>query len=128
MSDFSHISGARENEQFADSLNPSEDNHRNWIVIVRFYSFLHYVEERLESEGYNSKKHAERMENIRRCPSIDNKAYNIYRTLYDLSRDSRYECIRMGDSEVNESENRLEDGKEVLGFTNNGSSHKYSTS
>lgn len=128
MTDFSHAEGAKENEDFADTLDPSEMEHKNWIVIVRFYSYLHYVEERLQSEGYDSDRHKERMENIRRCPSIDNKAYNVYRTLYDLSRDARYECMRMECNEINMSESRLEDGKQILGFTTDDGSTKYSIS
>lgn len=128
MTDFGHVKGARENEEFADTLDPSEKIHKNWIVIVRFYSYLHFVEERLQMEGYESDRHKERMENIRRCPSIDDKAYNIYRTLYDLSRDARYECLRMGDDEIDESESRLENGKQILGFTAEGGDTKYSIS
>lgn len=129
MPDFSNVQGARENEQLADSLDITQDAHRNWIVIIRFYSFLHYVEERLQADNYDSDRHTERMENIRRCHSVDSYVYNIYRLLYDLSRDARYECIRMGESEVRVSEQKLEEGKSKLGFSHGSDgTHKYSTS
>lgn len=128
MSDFTNVKGARENEKVAEKLAVTNEEDRNWIVTVRFYSFLHYVEERLQANGYDSNTHGDRMDNIRKCPSIDNYAYNLYKTLYDLSRDARYECLRMGESEVKESKKRLKKGKEILGFTHGGDSHKYSTS
>jgi hypothetical protein len=129
MADFSNIDFARENEDFAAALDIQENPESNWIVTINFYSLLHYIEERLQAEGYDSDRHKERMKNIRRCPAIDNSLYKYYRFLYDISRDARYECHRMGESEVAESEERLEKGKEELGFiSGSGSGHKYSTS
>ena len=128
MVDFSNVEVARENEELAASMDPSRGDHRNWIVTIRFYSFLHYTEQRLTAEKYDSDNHKERMDNIQRCPALEDYLYNIYRSLYDLSRDSRYECERMNEEEVTKSEERLERGKELLGFNQtSGSSHKYST-
>lgn len=127
MADFSNASGARENEEFADELNPNEGVERNWIVTIRFYSLLHYTEEILKREGYNSQSHDERENNILSCRKTDNTVYKAYRKLLDLSRDARYECLRMGQPELQESEDTLEDGKQALGFQTNGGSTKYST-
>ncbi|WP_128904790.1 hypothetical protein [Halorubrum amylolyticum] len=127
MSDFSHISGARENEELADSLDSSEPENRNWIVTIRFYSYVHYIEEILESYNYSSNTHKERKDNIERCNGIDRTAYKIYRFLEDISRDARYECIRMGESELTKTEEKLSRGKEALGIVGSGGDHKYST-
>ena len=127
MTDFSHTFGARENEQFAASLDKSQDAQRNWIVTIRFYSLLHYVEERLEAENYGANTHRDRRNNIKKCPALDDKIYIIYRFLEDLSRDSRYRCIRMDDEEVDEAEKRLENAKEIMGFSHDSETTKYST-
>lgn len=122
-----NVEFARENEDFADDLDLSENPSKNWVVIVRFYSYLHYVEEYLQMYNYNSRSHNDRRENIRNCPHIDNKARKIYRLLEDISRDARYECIRMTEDDVQKSKENLDEGKDVLGFSGGATNHKYST-
>lgn len=126
MTDFSHISGARENEELADSLDSSEPENRNWIVTIRFYSYVHYIEEILESHDFSSNTHKERKDNIKECNGMDRTAYKIYRFLEDLSRDARYECIRMDEDDLTVSERKLDTGKETLGIVGGGGSTKYS--
>lgn len=127
--DFEHIDFARNNEDFAEEIVTDISNQNNWVVIVRFYSYLHYVEERLTSEGLTSDSHHDRKKNILRCKAIDNKARNIYRFLEDISRDARYECMSMSDDDVASSLAKLEEGKSVLGFSDQGGgSTKYTVS
>jgi len=129
MSDMSNAAFARNNENFAVDILDDYPSQKNWVVTVRFYSFIHYAEEILTSHDYSSNRHAERKENLRACNHIPNEAYRIYRFLEDLSRDARYECISMTDKDVEKAEEKLEKGKEVLGFPDGGSdqSVKYST-
>lgn len=127
MTDFSHISGARENEELANSLDVSEPENRNWIVTIRFYSYVHYIEQILESYNYSSNTHIERKDNIEKCNGTDQTAYKIYRFLEDLSRDARYECIRMGTEELDITKKKLKSGKKSLGFVGSSGNHKYST-
>lgn len=125
-SEIGHVEFARENEEFADDIQSEFEDKNNWIVTVRFYSFIHYVEERLRSYEYDSRSHDMRKENIRNCKYIDNKVRNLYRRFEDVSRDARYECVRMDEEDVEMSEETLREGKEILGFDDDDTSHKYS--
>lgn len=118
---------ARNNEEFAEDIREDYPAQKNWIVTVQFYSFLHYVEERLKSHSYTSTNHDDRMDNIRNCPHVDTKAYKIYKSLYDTSRDARYECMEIEESDIIECEKRLEKGKRILGFRDGSTNTKYST-
>ncbi len=125
-----NIDLAQENESFADELNKDGNyNREDWVITIRFYSLVHFVEHRLSRNGYISESHHERLDNIRDCTAIDSIIYNRYRTLLDLSRDARYECKRMAETEVKESKKVLNDAKTELGFSMDGSggNTKYST-
>jgi CRISPR/Cas system CSM-associated protein Csm4 (group 5 of RAMP superfamily) len=124
--DKSNVDFARENEAFAEDIFSEYDNQSNWVVTIRFYSLLHYVEETLQLHNYSSKSHGDRKNKIRRCKYIDNKVYSIYRTLEDLSKDARYECIEMEAEDVEKSEEKLNEGKTVLGYSDFNSDTKYS--
>lgn len=121
-----NIDFAKENEEFAEDIISEFESQSNWVVTVRFYSLVHYVEERLDSHNYNSENHTDRKSNIRSCKYVDNAVRAKYRLLEDLSRDARYECIRMDGDDVNKSEKVLQEGKELLGFDSGNTSHKYS--
>lgn len=125
----SHGEFARENEEFADEVESKHSDRKNWVVTIRFYSYVHYVEEVLQSHDYNSKSHRDRKKNIRNCKYVDNQAYRVYRWFEDISQLARYECVRMDSEKVTESEDYLSRGKGILGFGGSGSggSHKYST-
>lgn len=125
-SDMTNVEFARENENFAEIIDDNHDRN-NWVVTVRFYSLLHYIEERLDACGYNSRSHKDREDNILNCKTVDNQIYNLYRFLQDLSRDARYECVRMGEDEVEKSREKLNEGKEILGFSQGDGSAKYRT-
>lgn len=124
-----NIELARNNEDFADDVLSDYNNQNNWVITIRFYSFLHYVEERLNSHGYSSNSHKDRKNNIRNCRPIDDKVRKIYRFLEDISRDARYECIHMTKEDVEKSGEKLEEGKNILGFHSGDSNTttKYST-
>lgn len=120
-----NIDFAQNNEVFSDTILEDHPDQKNWVVTIRFYSYIHYVEEKLKMHGYSSTSHDNRKDNIRNCAQVDNRARSIYRKLEDISRDARYECIKMTDDDVEESESKLEEGKNVLGFVNGGDSTKY---
>lgn len=124
--DMTNVEFARENEEFADDIQESRDRN-NWVVTIRFYSLLHYIEGQLDACGYDSINHDDREDNILNCKMMDNQVYKLYKFFRDTSRDARYECIRMTEEDVTESEEKLEKGKELLGFDSGGGSTKYST-
>lgn len=123
--DMTHVEFARENEDFADNIDSDYDKKGNWVITIRFYSIPHYIEERLEDLGFNSRTHSDRKQNIRES-TLDNRLRSCYRMLEDLSRDARYECIRMGEDEIDRSEEVLKEAKDILGFGSDTSSAKYS--
>lgn len=127
MSDMSNVDFARENEEFAMNLADTFSNQNNWVVTVRFYSLLHYIEEILQNQGYNSSHHGDRKRNILQCPHTDDKLHRLYRRLEDASKDARYRCIRLSDDDVKVSEETLEEGKDILGFHGGSTTTKYST-
>lgn len=122
----SHVGFARETEDLAGDFHDTYPEENNWVVTFHFYSYLHYVEELLKRYGYSQKSHKQRKENIEECGKFDRKVYKIYRFLYDTSRDARYECVEIDDSSVEHCKEKLDEGKEVLGFTDGGGSTKYS--
>jgi GTP cyclohydrolase FolE2 len=124
--EMSNVEFAKENETFAEDIGEHYDNKNNWIVTVRFYSLVHYVEETLSSHGYTSRSHDDREDNILNCRYVDDKVRKLYRRLYDVSRDARYECVRLNDEDVKMSKETLEEGKNILGYSDGGSTHKYS--
>lgn len=126
-SDFEHVEFAQLSEDFVEELQNEFEDRRNWMVTIHFYSLLHYVEERLSTYGYDSNRHHIRKENIRKCKQIDNRVRTLYRRLEDLSRDARYELVEMEESDVEKSKETLEEGKEILGFSNSGDTYKYRT-
>jgi len=123
--DMSHVEFARNNEDLAEDFRDTFSNQNNWVVIMHFYSYLHYAEEVLERCGYSQKSHKERKNNLDDCSQIDRKGYKIYRFLYDTSRDARYECLEIEDESVDTCREKLMEGKEILGFTTGGGSTKY---
>lgn len=125
--DMENVDFARESEQFAEDLIDDFEERKNWIVTIRFYSLLHFIEERLQHHGFSSRSHDDRKENIRSCKHTDNRLRTLYRRLEDTSRDARYECIRMTGEDVRMSAETLEEGKRILGYTENGGGEtKYS--
>lgn len=116
MADLSHVEAAGENEALAASLDRAVGAHRNWIVTIRFYALLHYVDARLIEYGYKPEKHHERGDAIRDCDYLDAALYKVYRMLYDLSEDARYKCVRMSTEDVRVSNRQLERGKKLAGF------------
>lgn len=125
--DMTHVEFARNNEELSEDFHDSFPEQNNWVVTLYFYSYLHYVEEVLTQHGYRSSSHNEREDNISECSYIDRQCYKIYRSLYDTSRDARYECIKIDEDSVDKCRERMLDGKEALGFSEGGGSTKYST-
>jgi len=126
--DMSNVEFARNNEAFAQTISEDYPKQPNWVVTVRFYSLLHYVEQTLNRYGYNSKSHHDRKEKIRECRQIDDRMRKLYRRLEDLSKMARYDCIEMDNEDLEKSLQTLENGKEVLGYSAGGGGSKYSTS
>ena len=85
-----HLGQARRNKEFCDAAEPLSDyDHRDWVVTAAFYAALHLVDAVLAGDGLHPALHSTRDSHVRRhCRN----AYPDYRSLKDLSRNSRYSC------------------------------------
>jgi hypothetical protein len=111
------LTQAKKNEELADLLNKTYSNYSDWVVIVRFYSALQYVEHELMSHGMSAGSHEDRQNKISNCGAMDRSVYKRYRYLQDLSEKARYYCKKFDRSAVTQSESILIEIKVKLNFT-----------
>ena len=84
-----HLSWARQNETFADTLDADTQVEANWAVTALFYAAVHYVNAYLVSRGLARQDHAVREASMRQ-PFFD-PVRTKYKRLKDMSREARYE-------------------------------------
>jgi hypothetical protein len=93
--DDQHHQKARQNEQFATTINRSTVVAEEWAIIITFYSALHYVQRYFAKCGAGDcDNHQKREEEIKR----DDKLRPIlpqYKFLYKLGHMSRYKCFAL---------------------------------
>ncbi|MGO4881924.1 MAG: hypothetical protein ACLP59_14015 [Bryobacteraceae bacterium] len=87
-----HLSKARENQAFAESLINNSRAEREWGLIIRFYSAVHYIEAYLASVGCGASTHSERRRAVggRRELAAIARPFN---ELYNLAWNARYLCL-----------------------------------
>lgn len=111
-----HERQAQKNETLAERLDTQFNQYEDWVVTTMFYSALHYVECELTKHGMSASNHGERQRKINQCKQIPGDVYRLYRTLEDLSRDARYECVSISAIDVLESHTKLDRIKDFLGY------------
>jgi hypothetical protein len=87
-----HLSKARENQAFAESLLTSGRAERQWGLIVRFYSAVHYVEAYLSGVNRGTATHEARRRAIRERRELAAVAAS-FNELYNLAWNARYLCL-----------------------------------
>ena len=87
-----HLAKARENQAFAESLLTGGRAERQWGLIVRFYSAVHYVEGYLSGVNRGTSTHAARRRAIRERPELAAVAAR-FNELYNLAWNARYLCL-----------------------------------
>jgi hypothetical protein len=84
-----HLTQARHNEAFVQSLGIQAIAYLDWAVTGIFYAALHYIEAFLATQSVHSPAHRSRETLFRRFPQL-NPIYSEYRTLKDDSEGARY--------------------------------------
>lgn len=87
-----HLSKARDNRAFAESLVNETRVEREWGLIVRFYSAVHCVEAYLSGVNCGTSTHAQRRRIIRERSDLAAIAVP-FDELYNLAWNARYLCL-----------------------------------
>jgi hypothetical protein len=87
-----HIDWAIHDRNFWTSIDLDNTPFTDWAVIGMFYESLHWVEAFLDTKGYHSGNHPERLRNMLLFASDLGVIQADYNTLKQDSEDCRYEC------------------------------------
>jgi hypothetical protein len=104
---YRHINWARQNEEFAKSLDPKFNIDANWAITAVFYAAVHYVDAYFAARGQRPVDHDEREQKLNRDDFFAS-VRKIYKELKRLSREARYEMAPYGEKEVRQSQALLE--------------------
>lgn len=85
-----HLKQAKHNEQLAHELAQPPIRYRDWVIIVLFYSAVHYVEAYFDRLGLHSNNHCEREEYIKRYLTTDYRFRANYKKLSENAWIARY--------------------------------------
>ncbi|MGG0185747.1 hypothetical protein [Bacillus rhizoplanae] len=102
----------KRNKVFLSQLTTSGNPEHNWIITVAFYTALHLVEQNLKNKGFCATNH------IKRNNLVGTKLREIrgeYKSLYDKSRESRYDCFTFGKVDSDWALNQLKIIESKLG-------------
>lgn len=93
-----HLELYNKNKKLANSTLISKDENRDWKITMIYYSILHLLDSKYADFSIHPNDHIERKEVIQNC--ISKNIYYTYKTLENLSRQSRYDCIKMKSDDV----------------------------
>ncbi len=94
-----HIDWAKHDRNFWTSIDLDNTPFTDWAVTGMFYESLHWVEAFLDTKGYHSGGHPERLRNIRLFASDLATIQADYSTLKQDSETCRYECSEIHTAE-----------------------------
>lgn len=101
-----HLELYNRNKKLANSDLISKDENRDWKITIIYYSILHLLDSKLADFSIHPLDHTERKELIKY--GISKNIYYTYMTLENLSRQSRYDCIKMKFDDVKNAESLAE--------------------
>ena len=94
-----HVKKAKENEEFASTLDLTTRAGIDWSVSVAFYAALHYVQAFLRAHTpFAPILHSDRDNAINN--TLLKAIYNDYRELKTFSRDARYDVPNFNKTDV----------------------------
>lgn len=108
-----HVAKARDNEQFALTLDSSTPCGIEWAVTVRFYAALHYVQAYFAAQNVTFRLHTNRATAIERDSKIK-AAHSDYREMQDFSEAARYEVNGIKPGHVRFIQQCLENIKKII--------------
>ena len=86
-----HLAKAARFEAFLEALSANDNEHPEWIVIVQFYTALHYVDAFYAVRGHvHVGGHGRRRQLLRTFPETS-AVEDVYRLLEKASQEARYE-------------------------------------
>ena|ERR1700730_4264750 len=97
-----HISKAKLNKTFADSLKLDNSTAVGWALTALFYSALHYIEAYNAKHHFHCKNHQELHDNIKRNPVLE-AILEDYLDLSNFSWNARYMWVNYGREKFEEA-------------------------
>lgn len=112
-----HEREAQHNEDFYQEIDSAYQDYRDWVIVGRFYTAVHYIDAQLADDGIHPESHRERFQEIQNSyqSELNQRLYSNFNTLYDLSKQARYHCIDINEGLLNSSRIALNNIKTELG-------------
>jgi hypothetical protein len=107
-----HKDKAEQNEQLAATF-PVSVCGTEWAITAIFYAALHYVDAYFALQGRSYIGHASRNKQVSLDPALC-VISDEYKNLYNLSRDARYEVMRLQPGHLTYALNQLDAIKKVI--------------
>lgn len=102
-----HIKQYIENKSLANSNCLKQPQYKDWRIVIIYYAALHFLDSTYAELGWHPTTHEKRKKFLDRTPEYTD-IIDDYENLEMLSRKSRYNCVKVKDSEVNEALENLE--------------------
>ncbi len=90
-----HIDWAGHDRNFWSSIDLDNTPFTDWAVTGMFYESLHWVEAFLDTKGYNSGRHPDRLKNMQLFTSDLRAIQADYEVLKQDSEACRYKCSQI---------------------------------
>lgn len=97
-----HLSKARKNKEFVESINLDNPTRVGWALTVLFYSALHYIEAYNAKYSCHCKNHQDLNDNIERNPMLTDIS-DDYLDLANFSWNARYKAVNYTKKEFEEA-------------------------
>lgn len=90
-----------------------DSNYNDWKITVIFYSAVHIIETFLSKVKVHTSSHKERHKAVRQYRVLREIA-DEYQTLYMLSIQARYDCVKFNDKTINDALKLLKKIEQVV--------------
>jgi hypothetical protein len=90
-----HLEQVQHNRELINTFDLDTTPYLDWVVTIAFYTSLHLVEAWFAAlrRPQHFETHRDRQNEMSRVPEFNPKIYNLYRSLEDNSRATRYRCF-----------------------------------
>ena len=112
-----HETQAEKNERFADEISSNYTDYDDWLITSKFYAALHYVDCTLVNDDRQANNHTDRKNMMKDSRDVSPRAFSLYKSLYEMSLRSRYECMEVESRHISRAEKCLVGIKSQLGFS-----------
>lgn len=96
-----HTNQYNHNCELLNSTELNEAKNRDWAITIAFYAAVHLIECYFAGKDVHWKNHSERnLSILRERGLIRLKIHPKYNALYIQSRRSRYDCVKITESDL----------------------------